>query len=111
MTASAPVTRREAISWVFIAVAFLAIAIGFLGLQDAVNQIKDEAAARKQGEQCTLAHAVEPLREIIKFTTKPADTAGLTPERVAVIDQLNASRAKAQAQLLPLIPNVKCPSG
>ncbi len=101
-------TRREIVSYVFIFLAFVAIGIGFLGLQDAVNKIHDEANARAAGECVTLAKALEPLTAIIEFTTKPADLTGLSGERLAVVTQLNMTRAKARTELLPLIPDVSC---
>lgn len=104
----AQATRREVISYIFIALAFVAIGIGFLGLQDTVNKINAEARARSAGECVTLEKAVAPLRSIIEFTTKPADLTGLTGDRLKVVSDLNETRLKARSELLPLIPNVNC---
>ncbi len=101
-------TRREIISYAFIALAFVAIGFGFLGLQGAVDKIEDEAQARSRGECATLAKALEPLTAIIEFTTKPADTTGLSGDRLTVVETVNVNRAKARAELLPLIPDVDC---
>lgn len=103
------------VNWVFMIIATLAIVVGFFALadtqgkiSDAQQKIKTETAARLNGQCKTLQKAVEPLRGIIELGTEPAPLDGLTPDRLAVVEAVNAQRAAARALFLPKVPTVNC---
>lgn len=106
-----PQARRRVavfINWFMLFIAFVAITIGYVRLDR--NQDAIAALAKKRAhDNCLVARASQKsLRDVIVFTTKPADLTGLTPERLAVVVELNAQRAKARGELLGLLPDSRC---
>ncbi len=97
------------VNWAMLIIAFIAITIGYVRLDNNQAAIADLAAKRAQ-DNCQIARtSLQPLHDVIVFTTAPADTTGLIPERLTIVNDLNAQRAQARVNLLKLIPDVHCP--
>ncbi len=98
------------VNWGMLFIAFVAITIGYVRLDNNQEAIKELAAKRAQ-DNCEVARtSLKPLHDIIVFTTKPADLTGLSGDRLQVVTDLNVQRATARAELLKLIPVVSCPA-
>jgi hypothetical protein len=95
-----------AIPWVVLCVA---IAVGAVRLENLVHNLDEERARAIHAECLAVKQSLAPLRDIILYTTEPSPAAapgdGVAQQR---IDSVNASRAKARAEIIPLIPEVKC---
>ncbi len=100
--------KEKVVYWVMLTIAFIAIGIGYIGLDQNQDDIRALAKARAHDNCVVLVKALKPLRDIIDFTTKPADLTGLSGERLEVVTTVNAQRAAARAQLLPLVPDLDC---
>lgn len=96
------------VNWAMLIIAFIAIGIGYLRLDSNQTAIKDLGAERAHDNCVVQRESLKPLRDIILFTTQPADLTGLTGERLTVGQETNRRRAEAQTQLLKLIPELHC---
>jgi hypothetical protein len=106
-------TRRrhlvaEVVNWTMLVVAFVAITVGYFRLDTNQNAIEALASDRAHDNCLVQRRALKPLRDVIVFTTQPADLTGLTPERAVVVSALNVERAKARSALLALVPELHC---
>lgn len=71
---------------------------------------RDEVNARIQGQCHVISLTRGVLADLVRFGTKPADTTGLTPERLEVVLALNATRRQARADYLPRVQRLVCDS-
>lgn len=96
--------KRAVISYVWMAVATLAILGGYIGLLVQQHNLNNEVTNRNHALCVSFAQTRNGERDLLTFLLQPAETEGLSPERLAVITRLNEARAQQLAISLRKLP-------